>query len=245
VPNALYQLGVCPSAQSVDQYLALPPVIDGAHRSQRELPAVSRAGKTRRWLQDHRRDVFVKRAAQEGYRSRAAYKLAEIDDRDRIFAAGQMVVDLGAAPGGWSQLAAARTRPGGCVIAIDALAMDPLPGVEFIRGDFREREALERLEAALKGRAVDLVLSDMAPNMSGIRASDQARAMALAELALEFADRHLAPGGSLLVKVFQGADYPAFLDAMKRRCRETKVRKPEASKRRSAEHYLLGRSFAI
>jgi 23S rRNA (uridine2552-2'-O)-methyltransferase len=206
---------------------------------------VTRARKTRRWLQDHRNDLFVKRAAQEGYRSRAAYKLAEIDDRDGVLAPGQVVVDLGAAPGGWSQLAAARTGPGGRVIAMDILAMEPLHGVELVRGDFREQETLERLEAALEGRAVDLVLSDMAPNMSGIRASDQARAMGLAELALEFADEHLAPGGSLLVKVFQGADYPAFLDALKRRCRETKVRKPEASKRRSAEHYLLGRGFAI
>lgn len=206
---------------------------------------MTRAGKTRRWLQDHRRDVFVQRAAQAGYRSRAAYKLAEIDDRDGIFAPGQVVVDLGAAPGGWSQLAAARTRPGGRVVAMDRLAMAPLPGVEFIRGDFHQGETLARLEAVLAGRTVDLVLSDMAPNISGIRASDQARAMALAELALDFADRHLVAGGALLVKVFQGADYPAFLAAMKRRCRDTKVRKPEASKRKSAEHYLLGRGFAV
>jgi 23S rRNA (uridine2552-2'-O)-methyltransferase len=206
---------------------------------------VSRAGKTRRWLQDHRSDVFVKRAAQEGYRSRAAYKLAEIDDRDGIFAPGQVVVDLGAAPGGWSQLAATRTRPGGRVVAMDILAMEPLPGVALIRGDFREAEALARLEAALAGRAVDLVLSDLAPNMSGIRVSDQARAMALAELALDFADAHLVAGGTLLVKVFQGADYPAFLAAMKRRCRAATVRKPEASKRKSAEHYLLGRGFGV
>jgi len=204
---------------------------------------VTRAGKTRRWLQGHRSDSFVKRAAQAGYRSRAAYKLAEIDDRDSIFAPGQVVVDLGAAPGGWSQLAATRTRPGGRVVAMDILAMEPLPGVELIRGDFREQESLARLEAVLAGRAVDLVLSDMAPNMSGIRASDQARAMALAELALEFADTHLAADGTLLVKVFQGSDYPAFLAAMKRRCRDTRVRKPEASKRQSSEHYLLGRGF--
>jgi 23S rRNA (uridine2552-2'-O)-methyltransferase len=206
---------------------------------------VTRTGKTRRWLQDHRSDAFVKRAAQEGYRSRAAYKLAEIDDRDSIFAPGQVVVDLGAAPGGWSQLAATRTHPGGRVLAMDVLAMEPLPRVELIRGDFREDETLARLEAALAGRAVDLVLSDMAPNMSGIRASDQARAMALAELALDFADTHLVAGGTLLVKVFQGADYPAFLAAMKRRCRDTKMRKPEASKRQSAEHYLLGRGFGV
>lgn len=204
---------------------------------------MTRAGKTRRWLQEHRSDVFVKRAAQAGYRSRAAYKLAEIDDRDSIFAPGQVVVDLGAAPGGWSQVAAARTGPGGRVVAMDLLAMEPLPGVEFIPGDFHQAETLARLEAVLAGRAVDLVLSDMAPNISGIRAGDQARAMALAELALDFADTHLVAGGTLLVKVFQGADYPAFLAAMKRRCRSTKVRKPEASRRKSAEHYLLGRGF--
>ncbi len=206
---------------------------------------MTRAGKTRRWLQEHRSDVFVKRAAQAGYRSRAAYKLAEIDDRDSIFAPGQVVVDLGAAPGGWSQVAAARTGPGGRVVAMDLLAMEPLPGVEFIPGDFHQAETLARLEALLAGRAVDLVLSDMAPNISGIRAGDQARAMALAELALDFADTHLVAGGTLLVKVFQGADYPAFLAAMKRRCRSTKVRKPEASRRKSAEHYLLGRGFGV
>ncbi len=206
---------------------------------------MTRAGKTRRWLQEHRSDVFVKRAAQAGYRSRAAYKLAEIDDRDSIFAPGQVVVDLGAAPGGWSQVAAARTGPGGRVVAMDLLAMEPLPGVEFIPGDFHQAETLARLEAVLAGRAVDLVLSDMAPNISGIRAGDQARAMALAELALDFAETHLVAGGTLLVKVFQGADYPAFLAAMKRRCRSTKVRKPEASRRKSAEHYLLGRGFGV
>lgn len=206
---------------------------------------MTRARKTRRWLQEHRADAFVQRAAQEGYRSRAAYKLAEIDDRDRILAPGQVVVDLGAAPGGWSQVAESRTRPGGRVIAMDVLDMEPLAGVAFIHGDFHEAGTLGRLEAALDGRAVDLVLSDMAPNMSGIRASDQARAMGLAELALDFADRHLAVGGSLLVKVFQGSDYPAFLAAMKRRCREIRVRKPQASKRKSAEHYLLGRGFGL
>lgn len=206
---------------------------------------MSRPGKTRRWLREHRSDAFVKRAVREGYRSRAAYKLAEIDERDGLFAPAQVVVDLGASPGGWSQLAAERTRPGGRVIAMDVLPMDPLPGVTFIQGDFREDEALARLQALLEGRAVDLVLSDMAPNITGIRASDQARAMALAELALDFAIGHLAPGGALLVKVFQGGDYPAFLAAMQRACRETRVRKPKASRERSTEHYLLGRHFAI
>lgn len=202
---------------------------------------MTRAGKSRRWLREHRDDAFVRRAALEGYRSRAAYKLAEIDDRDALFAPGQVVVDLGAAPGGWSQLAVERTRPGGRVIAIDVLAMEPLPGVEFIQGDFREDETLARLAALLAGRAVNLVLSDMAPNMTGIRASDQARAMGLAEFALDFAARHLAAEGSALVKVFQGADYPAFLEAMKRTFAQTRVRKPQASRGRSAEHYLLGR----
>ena len=206
---------------------------------------MSRGGKTRRWLQEHRGDAFVKRAARDGYRSRAAYKLAEIDDRDRIFAPGQLVVDLGAAPGGWSQLAESRTRPGSRIIAMDVLEMEPLAGVEFIHGDFHEQGTLDRLEAVLDGCSVDLVLSDMAPNITGIRASDQARAMALAELALEFADRQLEVGGSLLVKVFQGSDYPAFLADMKRRCRHTKVRKPEASKRKSTEHYLLGQGFGL
>jgi len=204
---------------------------------------VTRGRKTARWLQEHRSDAFVKRAAREGFRSRAAFKLAEIDDRDTIFAPGQVVVDLGAAPGGWSQLAAARTDPDGRVIAMDILEMEPLPGVEFVQGDFREQETLERLQVRLGEHPVDLVLSDMAPNMSGIRVSDQALAMGLAELALDFAEKHLKVGGSLLVKVFQGADYPAFLAAMKRNCRHVKVRKPEASKRKSAEHYLLGRGF--
>ena len=184
------------------------------HSSFRERPGVSRGRKTARWLQEHRNDEFVKRAVREGYRSRAAYKLAEIDDRDSIFGPGQVVVDLGAAPGGWSQLAAERIRPGGRVIAMDILPMEPLPSVEVIPGDFREPETLGRLETALAGRAADLVLYDMAPNMTGIRVSDQARAMALAELALDFADRHLVAGGSLLIKVFQGADYPAFLEAI-------------------------------
>ena len=206
---------------------------------------MSRARKSARWLEEHRNDPFVKRAAREGYRSRAAYKLAEIDDRDGIFAPGQVVVDLGAAPGGWSQLARERIGAQGRLIAMDILPMEPLAEVEFIPGDFQDQETLERLEAALGGRAADLVLSDMAPNMSGIRVSDQARAMALAELALDFAANYLVVGGSLLVKVFQGADYAAFHKAMKAACRDTKVRKPEASKGKSAELYLLGRGFGV
>ena len=202
---------------------------------------MSRSGKTRQWLRAHRGDPFVKRAAEEGYRSRAVYKLAEIDARDRLFAPGQVVVDLGAAPGGWSQLAAERTQPGGRVLAIDVLTMDALPGVELVRGDFHDQSTLDRLAALLEGRAVDLVLSDMAPNISGVRASDQARAMALAELAMDFAIDHLAGDGTLLVKVFQGADYPAFLEAAKRNFAQIRVRKPSASRDRSSEQYLLAR----
>jgi len=202
---------------------------------------MSRAGKTRRWLRAHRSDAYVKRAVEEGYRSRAAYKLAEIDDRDRLLVPGQVVVDLGAAPGGWSQLAAERVRPGGRVLAIDVLAMDALPGVECIQGDFHDQETLDRLESLLQGRPVDLVLSDMAPNISGVRASDQARAMALAELAMDFATKHLAAQGMLLVKIFQGADYPAFLEAAKCTFAEVRVRKPSASRERSSEQYLLAR----
>ena len=205
---------------------------------------MTRAGKTRRWLQEHRNDAYVKRAVREGYRSRAGYKLAEIDDSDGLFTPGQVVVDLGAAPGGWSQLAVERSRPEGRVIAMDVLAMEPLAGVDFVQGDFHDAGTLARLEALLDGRAVDLVLSDMAPNMSGIRASDQARAMALAELALDFARERLAPGGTLLVKVFQGTDYPAFLESMRQSFAQTRVRKPRASRARSAEQYLLGRRFA-
>ena len=200
---------------------------------------MSRAGKTRRWLREHRRDSYVKRAVEQGYRSRAAYKLAEIDDRDHVLLPGQLVVDLGAAPGGWSQIAAERTQPGGRVLALDVLAMDPLPGVEFVQGDFHQPESLDRLEALLEGRAVDLVLSDMAPNISGVRASDQARAMALAELAMDFAQRYLTDEGTLLTKVFQGADYPEFLAAARRAFAEVRVRKPKASRERSSEQYLL------
>ena len=206
---------------------------------------MSRARKSARWLEDHRNDPFVKRAIREGYRSRAVYKLAEIADRDGIFAPGQVVVDLGAAPGGWSQLARERIGPGGRLIAMDILPMEPLAGVEFIPGDFQEQQTLERLEAALGGRGADLVLSDMAPNMSGIRVSDQARAMALADLALDFATNYLVEGGSLLVKVFQGADYAGFHKTMKAACKNTKVRKPEASKGKSTELYLLGRGFGL
>ena len=195
------------------------------------------------WMKEHVADRHVKRAKAEGMRSRAAYKLAEIADRDRLLKAGALVVDLGAAPGGWSQVAAGRVGPRGRVIALDALEMPSLPGVTFIRGDIYDAQTVEALERALGGEKVDLVLSDMAPNLSGIPSSDQARAMDLAELALEFALKHLKPQGNFLVKVFQGAGFEVFLKALRGRFAAVAVRKPEASRSRSSEVYLVGKGL--
>ncbi|MDT8449907.1 MAG: RlmE family RNA methyltransferase [Wenzhouxiangellaceae bacterium] len=194
-----------------------------------------------RWLSRQAADPYVKRARAEGYRARAAFKLIELDRRDRFLRPGQRVVDLGAAPGSWSQVARERVGKSGRVVALDILEMDPLPGVEFIRGDFREHEVLERLEA-LVGERVDLVLSDMAPNISGIAASDQARSMDLAELALDFADQRLEPDGRFVVKLFQGEGFDPFVRAARERFARVKLRKPEASRSESREIYLLAHS---
>jgi 23S rRNA (uridine2552-2'-O)-methyltransferase len=192
---------------------------------------------SKQWMMEHVNDPYVQRAQKEGYRSRAAYKLIEIAERDHLLKPGRVVVDLGATPGGWSQVAAAK----GCrVIALDLLPMQPLPGVEFIQGDFREETVLAELEARLGGKPVNLVISDMAPNISGIGVADQARAMHLAELALDFASNHLEPGGSFLVKVFQGAGFEDFLRLMRTRFAKVLSRKPDASRDRSSEQYLLG-----
>lgn len=193
------------------------------------------------WMHEHVTDPFVQRAKAEGWRSRAAFKLMEIDEKDRLLKPGMVVVDLGAAPGSWSQYAAKRIRPGGILFALDLLPMEPLEGVSFIQGDFREDDALHRLEAGLGGRAVDLVLSDMAPNMSGVQVTDQARAIHLAELALDFARAHLKPGGDLLVKTFQGADFMELRKALGEAFETVQVRKPGASRDRSAETFLLAR----
>jgi 23S rRNA (uridine2552-2'-O)-methyltransferase len=195
------------------------------------------------WLREHVNDPYVQRARAEGYRSRASFKLMEIDDRDRLIRCGEVVVDLGATPGGWSQVAAERMKGRGRVIALDLLAMEPLPGVEFIQGDFREEEVLRRLEAMLAGEKVGLVLSDMAPNMSGILLSDQARVMHLAELGLEFSRNWLKPDGSFLVKVFQGYGFDDFVREMRQVFKTVSSRKPDASRDRSAEVYLLGRGL--
>jgi 23S rRNA (uridine2552-2'-O)-methyltransferase len=192
-------------------------------------------------MQRHVADPYVQRARSLGYRSRAAFKLLEIDARDRLFAAGQVVVDLGAAPGGWSQVAAEKSGPTGRVVAIDVLEMAPLPGVTFLRGDFTS-EALQReLDEALAGRPVDLVLSDLSPNLSGVATTDQARSIALAERAVEFAAAHLKPAGTLVVKTFQGAGFPALLRHVRARFVQVVSRKPGASRSRSSEMYLLGR----
>ena len=204
---------------------------------------MARTKSSKAWLREHVTDPYVKRAQREGYRSRAAYKLQQIAARDKLFTAGMTVVDLGAAPGGWSQIAAQAVAPGGRVLALDILEMPPLRGVTCVQADFRDESTHSELERLLAGGRVDLVLSDMAPNISGIADADQARVMTLAEIALEFAVKHLKPQGKLLVKVFQGAGFDAFLRAMRERFRQVVVRKPEASRSRSSEVYLLGKGL--
>ena len=194
-------------------------------------------------MQEHVTDPYVRRAVAGGYRSRAAYKLIEIDDHDRLLHPGQTVVDLGAAPGSWSQVIAERVRPRGRVIAVDVRPLDPIAGVKIIEGDLREQAVLASLERALDGKKTDLVVSDMAPNLTGVAPSDQARAVQLCELALELALAHLKPRGAFLVKAFQGAGYPAFLAEMRRCFGSVASRKPKASRGRSTEMYLLGREL--
>ena len=203
---------------------------------------MKRTRTSKAWMMEHVNDAYVQRARSEGYRARAAYKLLEIDDRDHLLRPGLTVVDLGAAPGSWSQVAVKRC-PGGRVFALDLLAIEPITGVDFIRGDFSEDPALDELTAKLEGAQVDVVLSDMAPNMSGIELTDQARSILLAELALEFAVDHLSDGGAFLVKVFQGAGFMEFRDEVRKHFRTLAVRKPKASRDRSAEVYLLGSGF--
>jgi len=204
---------------------------------------MKRSASSRQWLRRHVSDPYVQRSRKEGYRSRSAYKLIEIDDRDRILAPGAVVVDLGAAPGGWAQVAVKRAGPKGRVVAIDLLDMEPVPGVEFIRGDFSTPAGLGAVEAALAGAKADLVLSDMAPNLSGIAITDQARSMALAELARDFALARLKPAGAFLVKVFQGDGYDEFLRSLRAGFARVVVRKPGASRGESAELYLLARGL--
>lgn len=201
---------------------------------------MKRTRTSKAWMQEHVSDEFVKRAQREGYRARAAYKLMEIDDKDHLIKPGMVVVDLGSAPGSWSQVAIQRLQGKGRVIALDILEMQPVPGVEFLQGDFREDSVLTQLESKLEGQQVDLVISDMAPNISGINVTDQARVAHLAELALEFAKDWLKPGGNLLVKVFAGSGFDDNLKAMREIFEQVVTRKPKASRDRSSEIFLLG-----
>ncbi|MCX8017738.1 MAG: RlmE family RNA methyltransferase [Rhodocyclaceae bacterium] len=201
--------------------------------------------KSKAWLHEHVNDPYVQQAQKEGWRSRAVFKLKEIDEKDRLLKPGMTLVDLGAAPGSWSQYAIKRIQPGGRLIALDLLDFAPIPGVEFIQGDFRQDETLARLKSALAGRQVDLVLSDMAPNMTGIAATDSAQVLSLAELTLDFARQHLKPGGDLLVKVFQGAGFMELRKALEASFATLATRKPAASRDRSAELYLLARKKRI
>jgi len=202
---------------------------------------MARSKSSKRWLKEHFDDFYVQKAQREGWRSRAVYKLQEIDEKDRLFKPGMKVVDLGAAPGGWSQWATHRIGEKGHVYALDILPVEPFAGVTFIQGDFREDAVYQQLLDALDGSEVDLVMSDMAPNMSGNAAVDIPRAMYLAELAMDFADQVLKPGGDLLMKVFQGEGFDALHRALRERYAKVLTRKPKASRPRSREVYLLAR----
>ncbi|MCW5598731.1 MAG: RlmE family RNA methyltransferase [Nitrosomonas sp.] len=192
------------------------------------------------WMAEHVNDVFVKRAKKEGYRSRAAYKLMEIAEQDRLFQPDMNVVDLGAAPGGWSQVAVEKVGKRGKIFALDLLEMLPLPGVTFIQGDFSEEATLRKLSDNLGDCLIDLVISDMSPNIAGISVSDQAKSAYLAELALLFSKEKLKPGGSFLVKFFQGSYFDHYLKVMRSSFKKVVIRKPKASRDRSSELYILG-----
>ena len=192
------------------------------------------------WMQEHLNDEFVKRAQKEGYRARAAYKLIEIDDKDKLIKPGMTIVDLGSTPGSWCQVAVQRLKNQGKVIALDILDMQPIAGVDFIQGDFREDAILKQLEAKLNNKPVDLVIADMAPNISGISDVDQAGAMYLTELALDFSRVWLKPNGNFLVKVFIGSGFDDIVKTMRSQFDRVVTRKPKASRDRSSEVYLLG-----
>jgi 23S rRNA (uridine2552-2'-O)-methyltransferase len=206
---------------------------------------MARSKSSRRWLTEHFDDPYVKQAQQQGLRSRAAFKLLELQEKYHLIRPGMTVIDLGAAPGGWSQVARPLVGPDGRIIALDILAMDPLDGVEFLHGDFTEDEPLQRLESILGETGVDLVLSDMAPNISGMATVDQAKAMYLAELALEFSRSQLKPGGDLVVKLFQGSDFDSYVREVRSLFARVQVIKPRASRPRSREVYLLARDRQV
>jgi 23S rRNA (uridine2552-2'-O)-methyltransferase len=206
---------------------------------------MARSKSSKQWLAEHFDDHYVKLAQQQGLRSRSAFKLQELQDKYHLIHSGMTVVDLGAAPGGWCQLVAPLVGKKGGVVGLDILAMDPLSGVHFIQGDFTEDEALQELEAFLGGQKVDLVLSDMAPNITGMAVTDQAKAMYLAELALDFVKSNLKPGGNFVVKLFQGEDFDTYVREARKLFGTVKVRKPKASRPRSREVYLLARDHQV
>ena len=202
---------------------------------------MARSKSSKRWLSEHFDDPYVKQAQHQGYRARAAFKLLELHDKYGLIRKGMCVVDLGAAPGSWSQVASKLVAPGGRVIALDILDMPALERVEFIKGDFTDDQPLQALEALLGNDRPDLVLSDLAPNISGVSAADQPRAMYLAELALSFAEQWLKPGGDFVCKLFQGEGSDGFLQQCRSEFEKVAVRKPKASRPRSREVYVLGR----
>ncbi len=198
------------------------------------------SSRSKAWMQEHLSDEYVKRAQKEGYRARAAYKLIEIDDKDKLIKPGMTIVDLGAAPGSWCQVVKQRLKGQGRIIGLDLLDMHPIAGVEFIQGDFREEQVLRLLEEKLNNKPVDLVIADMAPNISGVKDADQAGAVYLTELALEFSQQWLKPQGNFLVKVFIGAGFDDIIKRMRLEFDKVVTRKPKASRGRSSETYLLG-----
>lgn len=204
---------------------------------------MGRSKSSQRWLQEHFNDHYVQRAKQSGYRSRASFKLLEMDKRDHLFKPGMRVIDLGAAPGGWSQVIIEKTGSTGQLIASDILPMDPIAGVRFVQGDFTDESVLQEILHLLENSEADLVTSDMAPNISGIRSADQAGSIYLAELALDLSCRVLRQGGGFLVKVFQGAGFDNYLHNMKMVFKKVVTRKPGASRSRSREVYLLGQGY--
>ncbi len=206
---------------------------------------MSRSKSSHRWLQEHFKDPYVKRAQQQGYRSRAAYKLLELQQRDKLIKPGMTVVDLGASPGGWTQVVGQLVGEKGRIIALDILPMTPIAGVLFIQGDFREPEINNQLLHEIGSDGVDLVISDMSPNISGVGSVDQPRMIYLAELTLEMAKQVLKPGGTLLLKIFQGTGFDAFLQELRRHFKPVLIRKPDASRSRSAEVYLLAKNYMV
>lgn len=206
---------------------------------------MQRSKSSKRWLKEHFDDFYVKKAQQEGYRSRAVYKLQEIDDKEVLFRPGMTIIDLGAAPGGWTQYVAEKLDGRGTIVALDVLPMDALPGVTCIQGDFTETAVLDNLQTLIPSHSVDVILSDMAPNMSGNRAVDIPRAMYLTELAFDLCAQMLKPGGTLLMKVFHGTGFDELVKQVRTQFKQVTIRKPAASRSRSRETYLLAKGYNL